>query len=199
MTIKITKKEGKKGRKRDYNQEVRGKMQKVYLMNTAILCTAITSAQKLYIYVRISELWRLKWTEPAWLFLNNLITISPSPTKHLHELTGFPFNLGKGSCLLKTTTLLLCAKYPFTRFLCINMATIHSTYSSKEKANLINWSCKTISQKESPINARNWKDMGEKISTSSTSMSISSHFSAFTITSNFIWWALLGSFCFWIM
>lgn len=61
MRIKITKKgKKKKGRKRDYNQEVHGKMQKVYLMNTTILCTAITSAQKLYIYVRIPELWRLK-------------------------------------------------------------------------------------------------------------------------------------------
>lgn len=35
--------------------------------------------------------------------------------------------------------------------------------------------------------------------TSSTSMSISSHFNALTITSNFTWWALLGSFCFWMM
>uniref|UniRef100_A0A2P2KCB3 PCI domain-containing protein 2-like n=1 Tax=Rhizophora mucronata TaxID=61149 RepID=A0A2P2KCB3_RHIMU len=42
---------------------------------------------------------------PGWLTL-----IYQRHLHHLYELTGLPFNLGKGSCLLNTTTLLLWAK-----------------------------------------------------------------------------------------
>ena len=38
-----------------------------------------------------------------------LIQQQGQPASH-YEPTGFPFSLGKGSCLLRTTTLLLCAK-----------------------------------------------------------------------------------------
>ena len=64
-------------------------------------------------------------TEAIWLNKwNHLLPLRS------YELTGFPFNLGNGSCLLRTTTLLLCAKYPFTRFLYISMDIIHSTYKN---------------------------------------------------------------------
>lgn len=105
-----------------------------------------------------------------------------------YELTGFPFNLGNGSCLLRTTTLLLCAKYPFTRFLYISMDIIHSTYKNCNR-----YLMKFPTKKNYQLRER------ERESTSSTSMSISSHFNALTITSNFTWWALVGSFCFWMM
>lgn len=91
-----------------------------------------------------------------------------------YELTGFPFNLGNGSCLLRTTTLLLCAKYPFTRFLYISMDIIHSTYKNCNR-----YLMKFPTKKNYQLRER------ERESTSSTSMSISSHFNALTITSNF--------------
>lgn len=112
---------------------------------------------------------------------------SPKPSAYnrilfppnFYELTGFPFNLGKGSCLLKTTTLLLCAKYPFTRFLYIRMATIHSTCKSN-----IYYTRNVLPR----IKIKNYLERErERTSTSSTSMSISSHFNALTITSNFSW------------
>lgn len=56
-----------------------------------------------------------------------------------YDSMGFPFNLGKGSCLLKTTTLLLWAKYPFTRFLYISMAIIHSTYKFQQISDKISY------------------------------------------------------------
>lgn len=67
-------------------------------------------------------------TEAIWLNKwNHLLPLRS------YELTGFPFNLGNGSCLLRTTTLLLCAKYPFTRFLYISMDIIHSTYKKLQQ------------------------------------------------------------------
>lgn len=50
-------------------------------------------------------------------------------------------------------------------------------------------------------NMKSWNNqlLRDKKLTSSTSISISSHFRALTIKSNLIWWALFWSFCFWII